>query len=48
MENPPFHARGHTPGLLRRIPMNPTTFPTDLPVAQVTALVAYLRGQGGG
>ncbi len=27
--------------------MNPTTFPTDLPVAQVTALVKYLRGQGG-
>ncbi len=27
--------------------MNPTTFPTDLPVAQVTALIAYLRGQGG-
>ncbi len=27
--------------------MNPTTFPTDLPVAQVTSLIAYLRGQGG-
>ncbi len=27
--------------------MNPTTFPTDLPVAQVTALIKYLRGQGG-
>ncbi len=27
--------------------MNPTTFPTDLPVVQVTNLIAYLRGQGG-
>ncbi len=27
--------------------MNPTTFPTDLPVLQVSNLIKYLRGQGG-